>query len=357
MTRPGAPHGAGGAAGQAAGGGLAGPLSGATPCCSRACRAPERHTWPGPLLRGCESRARRCAWCPRRTAPRRTWGWGRRRPTAGCAGTCAGAARKSWTGWWWRRSRSWTWRSGRTWPDEVPAAERLPAVAGRAGTSWAGRPISAPLEHSQLIRDLAGGHRHEVTENMRSDPGIFNFVKWLRVGEEACPTLEQAKAGVVRKGCLYYPNSFGFLAFKPCKTAIFSNQLNVFLMSPVFVTTPFLVQKALKTVNSKKFVSDVKKWCLSLQVRSFSAENRLQTFAALLGPTARRGPGSEPDSPPRWSVSPPSLSPLMSPLRPAPFLVQNALKTVESEESVFPCRTVSGMPEPPNSQVFGRKRA
>ena len=60
--------------------------------------------------------------------------------------------------------------------------------------SWAGRPISAPLEHSQLVRDLAGGHRHELTENMRSDPGVFNFVKWLRVGEEACPTLEQAKA-------------------------------------------------------------------------------------------------------------------------------------------------------------------
>ena len=53
--------------------------------------------------------------------------------------------------------------------------------------SWAGRPISAPLEHSQLIRDLAGGHRHELTENTRSDPGIFNFVKWLRVGEKACP--------------------------------------------------------------------------------------------------------------------------------------------------------------------------
>ena len=60
---------------------------------------------------------------------------------------------------------------------------QLPAVLD----SWAGRPISAPLEHSQLIRDLAGGHR-------RSDPGIFNFVKWLRVGKEACPTLEQAKA-------------------------------------------------------------------------------------------------------------------------------------------------------------------
>ena len=67
---------------------------------------------------------------------------------------------------------------------------QLPAVLD----SWAGRPISAPLGHSQLVRDLAGGHRHKLTENMRSDPGIFNFVKWLRVGEEACPTLEQAKA-------------------------------------------------------------------------------------------------------------------------------------------------------------------
>ena len=55
------------------------------PCCSRACRAPES-TWPG---QGCESRARRCTWCPRRTAPRRTWGWGRRRPTTGCAGVLA----------------------------------------------------------------------------------------------------------------------------------------------------------------------------------------------------------------------------------------------------------------------------
>ena len=31
---------------------------------------------------------------------------------------------------------------------------QLPAVLD----SWAGRPISAPLEHSRLIRDLAGGH-------------------------------------------------------------------------------------------------------------------------------------------------------------------------------------------------------
>ena len=69
---------------------------------------------------------------------------------------------------------------------EVPAAGRLPAVAGRVD-SWAGRSTAS-------LCDLAGGHRHKLTENMRSDPGIFNFVKWLRVGEEACPTLEQAKA-------------------------------------------------------------------------------------------------------------------------------------------------------------------
>ena len=157
-------------------------------------------------------------------------------------------------------------------------------------------------------------------------------------------------------------------------------------MSPVFVTAPFLVQKALKTVNSEKFV-------FSCQTSKVVPEppsslvfrrNRFQTFSEscefqpaelvtachrslfgcksaqnpdFRGPTARQGPGSEPDSPPRWSVSPPSLSPLTSPLRPAPFFVQKALKTVESEESVFPCRTASGMPEPQASLVFGRKRA
>ena len=95
---------------------------------------------------------------------------------------CTSAESKRLHSWMWRRSRSWTLLLG--------DFRQLPAVLD----SWAGRPISAPLEHSELIRDLAGGHRHELTENMRFDPGIFNFVKWLRVGEEACPTLEQAKA-------------------------------------------------------------------------------------------------------------------------------------------------------------------
>ena len=169
------------------------------------------------------------------------------------------------------------------------------------------------------------------------------------------------------------------------------------LMSPLR-PAPFLVQKA----NSEKRVFRVRrrKWCPSLQVRSFSAECRLHAGVrrapnsvfcpekpanssplnssplvtalsplafwvqkcakpgpvpelllrrVFRGPTARRGPGSESDSG--------GPSALMSPLRPAPFLLQKALKTVESEESVFPCRAASEMPEPPNSLVFGRKRA
>ena len=147
---------------------------------------------------------------------------------------------------------------------------------------------------------------------------------------------------------------------KTLQNSKFFNQLNVFPMSPVFVTTPFLVQKALKTANSEKFVflCQTSKWCPSLQVRSFSAENRLHAFAVLrIPPKACEFQAAEPvaachrfvttrflgakvhktrpssrapspqgfsrpapvDSPPRWSVSPPSLSPLMSPLHPAPF--------------------------------------
>ena len=43
---------------------------------------------------------------------------------------------------------------------------QLPAVLD----SWAGRPISAPLEHSQLVRDLAGGHRHDAAANRALAP-------------------------------------------------------------------------------------------------------------------------------------------------------------------------------------------
>ena len=49
----------------------------------------------------------------------------------------------------------------------------------------------------QLIRDLAGGRRHELTENMRSDPGIFNFVSlpWMDVTYCKCGTRTGSRRG------------------------------------------------------------------------------------------------------------------------------------------------------------------
>ena len=98
-------------------------------------RAPERRTWPGPLWRGCESRARRCTSSQRRTAPRRTGGqtadhWVRRNVRGGSAQKLD-----------WLVVEEITQLDMALWADlrgaerrrEVPAAGRLPAVAGRAG--------------------------------------------------------------------------------------------------------------------------------------------------------------------------------------------------------------------------------
>ena len=72
---------------------------------------------------------------------------------------------------------------------------------------------------------------------------------------QTCPSSN--KTASLRLRHLTHFCSWGLLVFlvpKPCKTAKFFNQLNVFPMSPVFVTAPFLVQKALKTANSEKCV-------------------------------------------------------------------------------------------------------
>ena len=57
-------------------------------------------------------------------------------------------------------------------------------------------------------------------------------------------------------------------------------------MSPFNVTTPFLVQKALKTAKSEKcvFSCPASKVRPGLQIRSFSCENLLQVFAVLRNP-------------------------------------------------------------------------
>ena len=57
---------------------------------------------------------------------------------------------------------------------------------------FAGTPVNKPLRHSQLTLDLAGGWRHELTENKRSDARIFDLVRSLRVDEPDEMPLEEA---------------------------------------------------------------------------------------------------------------------------------------------------------------------
>ena len=125
---------------------------------------------------------------------------------------------------------------------------------------------------------------------------------------------------VVRKDCRYQPFNFRFLVPNPCKTAKFSNQLNVFPMSPVFVTAPFLVQKALKTTNSEKCVF------------SFPASKVVPgppnslVFLRKPAPGVRRAPKSVfcPEKP--ANSSPLSSSPLVTALSPLAFWVQKCAK-------------------------------
>ena len=49
--------------------------------------------------------------------------------------------------------------------------------------NFVGTPVLRELKHCQLLHDLTGGWHHELTENMRSDPGIFDFLTWLRVDD------------------------------------------------------------------------------------------------------------------------------------------------------------------------------
>ena len=177
-------------------------------------------------------------------------------------------------------------------------------------------------------------------------------------------------------------------------------------MSPVFVTTPFLVQKALKTANSEKCVFSCQTskvvpeppsslvfrrkpapgvrrapnsvFCPEKPANS-SPRNLSPLVTALSplafwvqkcakpgpvpelllrrvsrGPTARRGPGSMSDSPPGWSVSPPSLSPLKSPLHPAPCFGAKSAPNGRVRRVRFSCRTASGMPK--SVSAFGPEK-
>ena len=67
---------------------------------------------------------------------------------------------------------------------------QLPAVLD----SFAGARVERPLKDCDLLRDLAGGYCHELTENRRSDERIFQFISWLRIGEaEEVPLAEAVR--------------------------------------------------------------------------------------------------------------------------------------------------------------------
>ena len=74
---------------------------------------------------------------------------------------------------------------------------QLPAVQDAFG----GAPVLRSLKESQLLHDLAGGCVHELTENQRSDEGIFSFLEWLRVDEPEQVELRDA----VQRGRELFP--------------------------------------------------------------------------------------------------------------------------------------------------------
>ena len=199
-------------------------------------------------------------------------------------------------------------------------------------TIWLFWPKNAPkqpnFQPAERFSDVTGLCHHSVFGAKSAENGelrkVCFFVSGVKCGVRATKFAQPAP-DVPRA-----PNSV-FCPEKPANSSPLNSSPLVTASSPL----AFWVQKCAKPAPVPELLSR----------RVFR------------GPTARRGPGSEPDSPPRWSVSPPSLSPLTSPLRPAPFLVQKALKTAKSKKFVFSCQTASGMPEPQVSLVFGRKQA
>ena len=89
----------------------------ATPCCSRACQAPERRTLARTIVARLREQGEAVRLVSKTHCSAQNLGlgaqtadhWVRRYVRGGSA------QKLDWL-WWWRRSRSWTRRSGRTWP-------------------------------------------------------------------------------------------------------------------------------------------------------------------------------------------------------------------------------------------------
>ena len=61
--------------------------------------------------------------------------------------------------------------------------------------AWLGTPLAPDaLAHSDLVRELVCSNRFRLTQNRRSDPGIFDFICSLRPGEPEARDLQDALA-------------------------------------------------------------------------------------------------------------------------------------------------------------------
>jgi hypothetical protein len=66
--------------------------------------------------------------------------------------------------------------------------------------SWAGTPLKPhALQESDMIRELCGSNRFELTENRRSDPPLFDFIQSLKPGMPEARDLAEALADAMQR--------------------------------------------------------------------------------------------------------------------------------------------------------------
>jgi hypothetical protein len=93
--------------------------------------------------------------------------------------------------------------------------------------SWAGTPLKPhALQESDMIRELCGSNRFELTENRRSDPPLFAFIQSLRPGTPAARDLAEALADAARRFPLTQRDADWVLVLSHRKRMALNRQMN-----------------------------------------------------------------------------------------------------------------------------------
>ena len=74
---------------------------------------------------------------------------------------------------------------------------------GAVHDTYCGSPVTVQPEHSDLLYELVGGRRLELTENKRSDPELFEFVRRTKHCDLQAMLAEARAAYPVRGECRY----------------------------------------------------------------------------------------------------------------------------------------------------------